>query len=61
MTFLRTHVALMFIYSSITGAFFALLWRETRRERIRTFVVIFLSLFGGALALGWLMYPFPLR
>ena len=61
MSFLRTHVALMFIYSSVTGAFFALLWRETRQERIRTFLIIFLSMFLGAIALGWLMYPFPLR
>lgn len=60
-SFLRTHVALMFLYSIVTGLFFALLWRETQQERVRTFLVIFLSMFLGALALGWAMYPFPLK
>ena len=61
MSLLRTHVALMFIYAAITALFFALLWRETRRERVRTFLVIFFSMFLGATALGWVMYVLPLK
>jgi cytochrome bd-type quinol oxidase subunit 2 len=58
-TFLRTHVALMFLYALATALFFALLWRETKRDRVRTFLVIFCALFFGAIAVGWLMYPAP--
>lgn len=56
---IRTHVALMFLYAVATALFFALLWRETKRDRIRTFLVIFSALFFGAIAAGWLMYPAP--
>jgi hypothetical protein len=61
MSLLRNHIVLMFIYAVATGVFFALLWKETRPERIRTFLVIFCSLFFGGIALAWLMFPFPLR
>jgi len=60
-SFLRSHLVLMFLYAVATGLFFALLWKEERRERIRTFLTIFCALFFGGIALGWLMYPFPLR
>jgi cytochrome bd-type quinol oxidase subunit 2 len=56
----RTHLALMFLYALATAIFFALLWREERRDRIRLFFVVFCSLFFGAIAVGWAMYPFPL-
>jgi cytochrome bd-type quinol oxidase subunit 2 len=56
---LRTHLALMFFYALATAIFFALLWKETRRERLRSFLIIFFSLFLGAIAVGWLMYPLP--
>lgn len=59
MTILRTHVVLMFLYALATAAFFALLWRESRRDRLRSFLIIFFSLFLGAIALGWMMYPLP--
>lgn len=61
MSLLRNHIILMFIYAVAVGLFFALLWKEERRERIRTFVLIFVSLFFGGIVLAWLMYPFPLR
>jgi hypothetical protein len=59
-SFLRNHIVLMFIYAVATASFFSLLWKHERRERIRSFVVIFCSLFLGGIALGWLMFPFPL-
>jgi len=59
MTLLHTHVVLMFLYAVPTALFFALLWREKKRDRIRTFLVIFSALFFGAIAIGWLMYPAP--
>ena len=60
MSFLRNHIVLMFIYATATASFFSLLWKHERRDRIRSFVVIFCSLFLGGIALGWLMFPFPL-
>ena len=61
MTLLRNHLVLMFIYAGATALFFALLWKNTRDERIRFFVKVFAGLFFGGIALGWVMYPFPLR
>ena len=61
MSLLGTHVVLMFLYALATGLFFALLWKEERRERTRIFLVVFFSLFLGAVALGWVMYRLPVR
>lgn len=58
---LTSHVSLMFFYAVLTGVFFALLWKEEKRERIRFFFIVFSSLFFGGIALAWLMYPFPMR
>jgi cytochrome bd-type quinol oxidase subunit 2 len=58
---LRNHAVLMFLYAVATAAFFTLLWKHERQERIRFFLFVFLSLFIGGIALGWAMYPFPIR
>jgi CHASE2 domain-containing sensor protein len=56
---LRNHVVLMFLYAVATGTFFALLWKETRREQIRCFLLIFGALFVGGILFAWAMFPFP--
>ena len=61
MSLLRNHIALMFFYAVATALFFALLWKNSREERIKFFLLVFCSLFLGGIALGWVMYPFPLR
>lgn len=61
MSVLRNHIMLMLFYAIATGVFFALLWKSTRAERIRFFLMVFISLFIGGIALAWAMYPFPLR
>ncbi|HET7706134.1 MAG TPA: hypothetical protein VFM36_08620 [Thermoanaerobaculia bacterium] len=61
MSLLRNHVVLMFIYALGTALFFTLLWKHGRTDRIRFFLFVFLSLFIGGIALGWAMFPFPLR
>lgn len=61
MSLLRNHIVLMFIYAVSAGVFFALLWKETRAERIRFFLLVFFSLFLGGIVLAWAMFPFPLR
>ena len=57
----RNHIVLMFLYAVAAGVFFTLLWKSDRQERIRFFFLVFISLFFGGIALGWVMYPFPLR
>jgi uncharacterized membrane protein SirB2 len=57
---LGQHATLMFLYAVLAAAFFALLWRTARPERIRFFLFVFASLFLGGIILGWVMYPFPL-
>ena len=61
MSVLRHHIVLMFIYAVATALFFTLLWKQEKRERIRFFLFVFLSLFAGGIALAWVMYPFPVR
>jgi cytochrome bd-type quinol oxidase subunit 2 len=61
MSLLRHHIVLMFLYAVATALFFTLLWKHGRRERIRFFLFVFLSLVAGGMALAWVMYPFPLR
>ena len=61
MSFLRGHMVLMFLYALLLALFFALLWKTERAERIRMFLIIFCSLFFGGIALGWVMYPFPVK
>jgi cytochrome bd-type quinol oxidase subunit 2 len=58
---LRNHAVLMFLYAVATALFFSLLWKETKQDRIRFFFVVFAALFLGGIALGWVMFPFPLR
>ena len=61
MSLLRNHIVLMLFYAAACGVFFALLWKQTRAERIRFFFRVFLSLFVGGIILAWVMYPFPLK
>jgi uncharacterized membrane protein YfcA len=54
-----SHFNLMVAYALLLSAFFALLWRRERREQWKLFLQLFLGLVVGAIALAWLMYPFP--
>ena len=53
------HFLIMALYAFLVSAFFALLWRQERRERWRLFGLLMASLVVGGLAVAWLMYPFP--
>lgn len=48
-------------YAILTAAFFSLLWRETRGERIRLFLIMFLALVGGGILIALLMHRFTLE
>jgi hypothetical protein len=53
------HFLIMTVYALLVSVFFAFLWRNERRDRVRLFVKIFAALVLGGLAVAWLMYPFP--
>lgn len=56
---MSNHISLMFLYATLTALFFALLWREQKRDRIRLFLIIFCALFLGGTAAGWVMFALP--
>ena len=53
------HFVIMAVYALLVSAFFALLWREGSRERLRLFGILVAALLLGGLGVAWLMYPFP--
>ncbi|MEW6336600.1 MAG: hypothetical protein ACOY3Y_06920 [Acidobacteriota bacterium] len=53
------HFSLMALHAVLIAVFFAFLWKADRRERWRYFWKVFGALLLGAIAVGWLMYPFP--
>lgn len=54
-----SHFLLMVVYSLLVSVFFAALWRRQRRAQVTLFLQLFFGMVLGALALAWLMYPFP--
>ena len=54
-----THFNLMVAYALLLSVYLAILWRRERREQGKLFLQLFFGLVLGAVALAWLMYPFP--
>jgi cytochrome bd-type quinol oxidase subunit 2 len=53
------HLLLMTLHAMLVAVFFTFLWKSEKRERVVYFLKVFGALLLGAIALGWLMYPFP--
>jgi uncharacterized membrane protein YfcA len=53
------HLTLMLLHALLIAVFFSFLWKSDGKARWRYFWKVFLALALGAIALGWLMYPFP--
>ena len=53
------HFLIMTAYALLVSLFFALLWRDEPRQRLRLFGILLAALVLGGLAVAWLMYPFP--
>ena len=51
----------MVFHGALVGVFFAFLARDERRERWLLFFMVFGGMLFGALALAWVMYPYPLQ
>ena len=55
------HLSLMVLHALLIAVFFSFLWKRDSKERWRYFWKVFGALVVGAVVLGWVMYPFPLR
>lgn len=53
------HFAAMVIFAFLASVVFAVLGRNTTRERVRYGIKSFVLFVGIAVLLGWIMYPFP--
>ncbi len=56
---LQSHFVLLVIFSFCISIVFAGLMREDVREQAILAVKMFAGLVAAAIAIGWLMYPFP--
>lgn len=57
---MHSHFQLLLVFSFFVAVVFAALLRDGPREQVRFGALMFGSLVGAAIVLGWLMYPFPL-
>jgi hypothetical protein len=56
---MKSHLLQMMLYSTLVSTFFAVLMRRTRQGQIRLGAILWLAMVGGALAMAYLMFPFP--
>jgi heme A synthase len=54
-----THFEALLLFALVISVAFALLSKPTTSERIRYLAWSFLAFVLVAVAIGWLMYPFP--
>ncbi len=57
---MHSHFVLLVLFSLFVSIVFALLVKNEVREQVRFGSLLFAGFLGAAIALGWLMYPFPL-
>lgn len=55
-----SHFLYMVAYALLVSIVFALLMKDERREQLKTGGMMFAGFVVAALAIGWLMFPFPL-
>jgi hypothetical protein len=56
---MRSHFLHMVVYSTVVSTFFATMFRESPRDRLRLGLMLWLAMVGGGLLLAWIMFPFP--
>ena len=57
---MQSHLLLMLIFSFCVSAVFAGLMREKPAEQLVLGARMFGAMLAAAIAIGWLMYPFPI-
>jgi hypothetical protein len=54
-----SHLVYLIVFSALVSSVFATLLRDDVRSRVRFGFTAFAAFVVSALAVGWLMYPFP--
>jgi len=55
-----SHFLFMVLYALLVSLVFAVLLKDERRDQLKTGAMMFGGFIVTALAISWLMYPFPL-
>lgn len=56
---MASHLLNLILFSALVSVVFAVLLRDDTRSRVRFGVLAFAGFVVAALAVGWIMYPFP--
>jgi hypothetical protein len=57
---MSSHLALMVLFAFFVSVVFAVLMQDDPREQLRAGAKIFAGFVGAGLALGWVLFVFPL-
>jgi hypothetical protein len=57
---MQSHLLLLILFALFVSIVFAVLLRDEPRDQLRLGASVFAGLTGGAIVLGWLMFPLPL-
>lgn len=57
---MRSHLLLLVVFAFFVSLVFALIAKDDLGEQLRVGGLMLAGFIGAAIALGWLMYPFPL-
>ena len=56
---MKSHLLNLVLFAALTSSVFAVLMRDDLKGRVKFGAMTFAAFVGSALAVGWLMYPFP--
>lgn len=54
-----SHFSALTLFAVCVSVVFSLTSKDTPREQLQYGATVFLTFLGVALALGWIMFPFP--
>ena len=57
---MSSHLLLLALFAFFVSLVFAVLAKDDVREQVRLGGMLFAGFLASAIALGWLMHPFPL-
>ena len=56
---MHSHLVTLLVFSALVSTVFAVLLRDTTRERVRFGLLAFAAFVVSTLILGWITNPFP--
>jgi hypothetical protein len=57
---MQSHMVLLVVFAFFVSLVFAVIAKDETRDQLRFGGLMFGGFLASAIALGWLMYPFPL-